>query len=207
MISITRMRDAAGGAVIRLVIRMDQTVDSGWIWNEGNGDWRGNKRSQGKSREESADTRSELRGRYGLRHCRRHAATHFSGGWPAHLGCRTLRCTPEAASGSRVGGVRGLAVRRRGARHYARRCLVTLRMAAPTNAADETERAGVPPSSMAGAEAYIALGIARGETLASIAIVRGITVATARTQLKSVFSKLGTHRQSQLVALLSRSLF
>ena len=49
MISITRMRDAAGGAVIRLVIRMDQTVDSGWIWNEGNGDWRGNKRSQGKA--------------------------------------------------------------------------------------------------------------------------------------------------------------
>jgi hypothetical protein len=59
MISITTMRDAAGGAVIRLVIRMDQTVDSGWIWNEGNGYWRGNKRSQGKSREESADTRSD----------------------------------------------------------------------------------------------------------------------------------------------------
>ena len=59
MISITTMSDAAGGAVIRLVIRMDQTVDSSWIWNEGNSDWRGNKRSQGKSREESADTRSD----------------------------------------------------------------------------------------------------------------------------------------------------
>jgi len=57
------------------------------------------------------------------------------------------------------------------------------------------------------AEAHITLGIARGETLSSIATFRGITVATARTQLKSVFSKLGTHRQSQLVALLSRTLF
>lgn len=60
---------------------------------------------------------------------------------------------------------------------------------------------------LTGAEANIALGIARGETLASIAIIRGITIATARTQLRSVFSKLGAHRQSQLVALLSRSLF
>jgi DNA-binding CsgD family transcriptional regulator len=57
------------------------------------------------------------------------------------------------------------------------------------------------------AEANITLGIARGGTLASIATVRGSTIATARTQLKSVFSKLGAHRQSQLVALLSRKLF
>ena len=68
MISITTMRDAAGGAVIRLVIRMDQTVDCGWIWNEGNGDWRGNKRSQSKSREKSADTRSDSFGEPG-QHC------------------------------------------------------------------------------------------------------------------------------------------
>jgi GAF domain-containing protein len=61
--------------------------------------------------------------------------------------------------------------------------------------------------SLTTAEACIALGIARGETLASIATVRGSTIATARTQLKSVFSKLGAHRQSQLVALLSRKLF
>ena len=61
--------------------------------------------------------------------------------------------------------------------------------------------------SVTAAEAFIALGIARGETLFSLAEARGITVATARTQLKSVFSKLGAHRQSQLVALLSRKLF
>ena len=41
------------------------------------------------------------------------------------------------------------------------------------------------------AEANITLGIARGGTLASIATVRGSTIATARTQLKSVFSKWG----------------
>jgi GAF domain-containing protein len=57
------------------------------------------------------------------------------------------------------------------------------------------------------AEADIALGIARGETLSALATVRGITIATARTQLKVVFEKLGAHRQSQLVALLSRTLF
>ena len=57
------------------------------------------------------------------------------------------------------------------------------------------------------AEAFVTLGIARGETLAFIAMTRGITIATARTQLRSVFSKLGAHRQSQLVALLSRKLF
>jgi DNA-binding CsgD family transcriptional regulator len=57
------------------------------------------------------------------------------------------------------------------------------------------------------AEASVALGIAQGDTLASIATNRGISLATARTQLKSVFSKLGAHRQSQLVALLSRALF
>ena len=56
------------------------------------------------------------------------------------------------------------------------------------------------------AEAHIALGIARGETLAFVAAIRGVFIATARTQLKSVFSKLGAHRQSQLVALLSRRL-
>jgi GAF domain-containing protein len=61
--------------------------------------------------------------------------------------------------------------------------------------------------SLTAAEAFLALGIASGETLFSLAAARGITIATARTQLKSVFSKLGAHRQSQLVALLSRKLF
>jgi hypothetical protein len=37
----------------------------------------------------------------------------------------------------------------------------------------------------------IGIVITRGETLASVAIVRGVFIATARTQLKSVFSSWG----------------
>jgi DNA-binding CsgD family transcriptional regulator len=57
------------------------------------------------------------------------------------------------------------------------------------------------------AEADLALAIARGEDLASIAATRGITIGTARTHLKAVFSKLGAHRQAHLVVLLSRNTF
>lgn len=53
------------------------------------------------------------------------------------------------------------------------------------------------------AESRIARGIARGEPLAAIAEANGISIGTARTQLKSVFVKTGTHRQAQLVALLA----
>ena len=56
------------------------------------------------------------------------------------------------------------------------------------------------------AEARIALGIARGKTLAAIAEAHGIVVSTARTQLKSVFKKTGTHRQAELAVMLARRL-
>ena len=52
------------------------------------------------------------------------------------------------------------------------------------------------------AEVKIALGIADGKTLATVAEERGVSVSTVRTQLKSVFVKTGTHRQAELVALL-----
>lgn len=52
------------------------------------------------------------------------------------------------------------------------------------------------------AEAQIALGLADGETLAAIAETRGVSVSTARGQLKSVFAKTGTHRQAELITLL-----
>jgi hypothetical protein len=55
-------------------------------------------------------------------------------------------------------------------------------------------------------KSVIGIVIARGETLASVAIVRGVFIATARTQLKSVFSKLWAHRQAELVALLGEKL-
>ena len=53
------------------------------------------------------------------------------------------------------------------------------------------------------AEARIALGIAEGATLAAIAEKRHVSVATARTQLKTVFAKTKVHRQAELVALLA----
>ena len=58
-------------------------------------------------------------------------------------------------------------------------------------------------SKLTPAEARIALGIARGNALSVIAEAHGISVATARTQLKSVFAKTGTHRQAQLAALMA----
>ena len=54
------------------------------------------------------------------------------------------------------------------------------------------------------AEVRIALGIARGESLATIAIANGTSVETVRTQLKSVFNKTGTHRQAELAVLIGR---
>ena len=54
------------------------------------------------------------------------------------------------------------------------------------------------------AEADIATGLAGGKALAEIAIARGISIATARTQLASIFAKTHTRRQAELVALLTR---
>jgi DNA-binding CsgD family transcriptional regulator len=52
------------------------------------------------------------------------------------------------------------------------------------------------------AEARIALGVARGETLAAIAAANGISVQTVRTQLKAIFTKTGVHRQAELAILI-----
>lgn len=52
------------------------------------------------------------------------------------------------------------------------------------------------------AEGDIAAAFALGASLGEIAERRCNSVHTVRTHLKSIFSKTGTHRQSQLVALL-----
>lgn len=54
------------------------------------------------------------------------------------------------------------------------------------------------------AEIRIARGLARGEDPKQIAEREGISIATARAQLKSVMAKSDTHRQSELVAVLAR---
>ncbi len=54
------------------------------------------------------------------------------------------------------------------------------------------------------AEAKLAVLIAKGETLTCVAQACKVSMATARTQLASVFQKTRTHRQAELVALLAR---
>ena len=54
------------------------------------------------------------------------------------------------------------------------------------------------------AEARLAVGLASGKSLNAVAKDSRIKKNTARHELKSVFSKLSVHRQSELVGLLSR---
>ncbi len=54
-------------------------------------------------------------------------------------------------------------------------------------------------------EARIARALAEGASLDEAATALGITINTARTQLKGAFAKTGTSRQSQLVGLVLRS--
>src|SRR3954452_22996897 len=53
-------------------------------------------------------------------------------------------------------------------------------------------------------EARLAAAMAGGESLEEIAGATNVTVNTLRKQLASIFEKTGTHRQSELVALLAR---
>lgn len=56
------------------------------------------------------------------------------------------------------------------------------------------------------AEARLAARLAHGESLENAADHFGIGKETARSQLKSIFSKTGAHRQGELVALVARLL-
>jgi DNA-binding CsgD family transcriptional regulator len=54
------------------------------------------------------------------------------------------------------------------------------------------------------AEARVAKALAKGATLAETADEFNLSMKTVRTQLRSIFAKTETHRQSDLVALLTR---
>ena len=56
------------------------------------------------------------------------------------------------------------------------------------------------------AEAKLATQLALGESLEKVADQFGIGKETARSQLKSIFTKLGVHRQGELVAVLAKLL-
>lgn len=53
------------------------------------------------------------------------------------------------------------------------------------------------------AETRVAIALASGYTIADVALDRGVAVATVRAQLRSLFEKTGTHRQSELVRLVT----
>ena len=57
---------------------------------------------------------------------------------------------------------------------------------------------------LTGAEAKLALEIARGETPADVARDHRVSIATVRSQLAAVFAKTQTSRQAELVTLLAR---
>ncbi len=54
------------------------------------------------------------------------------------------------------------------------------------------------------AEARIANRLLCGESLQEIAEATGVSIGTVRSQMKALFVKTGTHRQAELVALLTR---
>jgi DNA-binding CsgD family transcriptional regulator len=56
------------------------------------------------------------------------------------------------------------------------------------------------------AEAKLATQLALGESLENVADQFGIAKETARSQLKSIFTKTGVHRQAELVAVLAKLL-
>jgi DNA-binding CsgD family transcriptional regulator len=55
-------------------------------------------------------------------------------------------------------------------------------------------------------EARVASALATGMRLQDVAAAHGVGMGTVRSQLKSIFMKTGTNRQSELVALLARLL-
>lgn len=54
------------------------------------------------------------------------------------------------------------------------------------------------------AEAELSERLTNGESLETIAEARRVTIDTARTQLRTTFKKTGTHRQGELVSLVSK---
>jgi DNA-binding CsgD family transcriptional regulator len=64
-----------------------------------------------------------------------------------------------------------------------------------------TDLYGLTPS-----EALLATGLVNGLTVEEVALAHGVTLNTVRTQLKSVMTKTVTSRQTELVALILRSL-
>jgi DNA-binding CsgD family transcriptional regulator len=82
------------------------------------------------------------------------------------------------------------------------RALLTLTPVRPRSGPEAAALAGA--FGLTAAEARLAAIMAEGLNPEQAAIALGVSPATARNQLKGIFGKTDTHRQSELVALLSR---
>lgn len=81
----------------------------------------------------------------------------------------------------------------------------TVLMLLDLDAAPQTNRAALERIfRLTPTEARLATMLANGATLAEAAGAQGVSVATVRTQLKAIFAKTHTHRQAELVMLISR---
>jgi len=87
-------------------------------------------------------------------------------------------------------------------RPFEPRVVVVLRGRLPGTA--ELEAILARAFGLTAAEAEVAARLARGERREAIAAARRASLQTVRSQIKSIFSKLGVTREPQLVALLAR---
>ncbi len=74
----------------------------------------------------------------------------------------------------------------------------------PDPAGEDISRLLIVSFGLTGAEARIAIEIGAGNSLAEAAERHGIGYETARTQLRAVFAKTDTRRQSQVATLIAR---
>ena len=108
----------------------------------------------------------------------------------------------KSADGSRSVTAVLLALRSADAGRVGRRSRAVLAISDPRAAKDIDLSPLVPTFDLTPAEARVAARLTSGATLEEIATEFGVSVTTVRSQLKALFDKTGTHRQTDLVRLL-----
>jgi DNA-binding CsgD family transcriptional regulator len=84
------------------------------------------------------------------------------------------------------------------------RAKVILTITDPEERIEPTEALVRSAFGLTEAEARVAIALQQGSELSDIARGFSVSAGTVRTQLKAIFAKTGTHRQSDLVGLLAR---
>jgi DNA-binding CsgD family transcriptional regulator len=89
-------------------------------------------------------------------------------------------------------------------RHEIDNAAVVLMLVDPEDCAEPSDAILQQVFGMTKAEARIANRLLCGESIQEIAEATRVSVGTVRSQMKALFVKTGTHRQAELVALLTR---